>query len=199
MPTKKQPDQPTPAVDLDDDVPVTIDEATFDFAAWVAGVRPTRRSVKLYARADLLAVLDELGDELAIAKEAARDREATLEEKSAPAALEARIEQVYADLAASGVRLVIEGRDEKWLEQTKTELNEQGITDDVDVWLHQLARQVVTPTGVTYEALAALREKSEPQIRKLLTAWTMVNNQPVQVGADFSRASSATRGGRTSS
>lgn len=182
--------------DLDDDHPVTVDEATFDFTAWVAGVKPTRRSVKIYGRADLIAVIDELGDALAVAVEAAKDPEASLAERDDVARLEADLERAYADFTASGIRVVIEGRSEEWLESTKKQLEAKGVTDGVDISLHQLAQQVVSPAGVTADALKALREKSEPQIRKLLTAWTFANNQPVAIDVPSSRASSAGPGGR---
>ncbi len=185
----------TDADDIDDDTPA-LNPATFDFAAWVAGASPVRRSVKIYARGDLLARIDELADALTIAQEAAKDAEASLDDVASVAEITEALDQARADLVASGLRVTIEGRSETALAASEKRARKAGATDKVTIWLHQLAEQIVSPAGVTADALIALREKSEPQVRKLLTAWTMANNQPPAVDAPFSPASSAPKSGR---
>lgn len=190
------PDETLSAKTLDAIRDVTPDDALsvekFDIAAFVAGAKPTRRAVTLYARGDLRASLDRYGEEIALAeKEGDRKRAETLRK-------EAR--QVSEEMTAPGavVDVIVEGRSDDWVDTLNEALEKDGVTDETEKVLRRVAEQIVEPQGFTYELLEQFRQVSEPQVKRLVAAATMANRQPVDVSADFLRGSSATRGTRAS-
>lgn len=154
-----------------EDVSVPADPGKpVDLAAWFAGVTANRRACTLYARGDLQAARDALIEDISDAEEVG-PRASDLREELAEA---------NAQIEASSLRVVIEGRDEEWIDVQRKRLKKAGVTDKVTQELHMIAAQIVEPEGVTADMLIAFRKVQEPQIRKLLVAWTFANQQPVE-------------------
>lgn len=177
---------------------------TFDLQAFVAGVRPTRRSVKLYPAAHLLARMDELVETIQNAPED-EDVDHLIDEFEA-------CKRQY----LNGVTFVIEARSSDWeREFRKTVIKQLGVKVSVNksgdlegpedqrarIVLHQLAAQIVQPAGVTYAHLASMTEANQGEVTKLLTLQRTVNQQIAEsadvLRMDFSRrrsGKSTTRG-----
>lgn len=152
-------------------------DTTFDLGKWIAGVLPTRRSVPVYQRGDLLAALDDVSAQEALAHGHTRE------------ALAARARELTDELIASRVVFVVEGRTSAWVTDCASQLEKGGVKDPTDVLLHQLADQIVEPGGVTFEHLKALSAVSEPQVVRLVEAMTAANSSAPRVDPRFSRAS----------
>lgn len=172
----------------------------FDLNAWVSGIQPTTRAVNIYGRADLIAEIEMLEAKLKIAEAAADSGEESLDDAGSVADLEARLTQRYQEFVDSGITFKVQGRSENWLDavekRCRNSARVNGASKDektVFVQLNQLAESIVQPEGVTYEHLAALREVSESQVRKLLVAFSLACNQAPQVTAPFSQRSSGGR------
>ena len=153
----------TPTTSPAEDEPIA--PAAFDFATWAAGVRPTRHSVMIYQRPDLLADLDEVA-ELELRATSDEERAEWLE----------RGREIAAEMMEGRIRVTVEGRSAAWREALIKELDAQGVEDNVERLLHGLAAQIVEPAGVTPEALEAIADVSEPQVMKLLQAQTLAND-----------------------
>ena len=185
------------AVTPDDDIETVTDDANpapseesvaalskseaaqaFDLAAWIGGVRPTRRSVTIYGRLDLLAEIDELAE-----------REMRTAGKDAEACRE-RATELNEQLMASGVTFTVEGRSGTWVSTFEKRLDKKKVKDPTKRLLMQVAEQIVEPEGVTYSDLRALADVTEAQVTKLAHA-TVAANAAVHVSNPrFSRASS---------
>lgn len=168
-----------------------LNPATFDIAAFVAGVKPTRRAVTIYARGDLKAALDRLSDDIDKAEKAGRTDEAAELRRDAAAVVE--------EMSAPGavVDVIVEGRSDDWVSRFDAELDAQKITDETERIVRRVAAQIVEPAGFTYELLEQLRQVSEPQVKKIVVAAQMANVQPAGVDASFLRnasGSNKTRG-----
>lgn len=181
------------------DVSPEVEPEDFDFEAFLSGVRPTRRAVQVFARADLVAVMEEVAGEYAAA-----------EDDGAPAAkrkaIAARFTEAREAFLASGRWFVLEKRSSEWIEKfrkgtaarldiTLPEDDEKMGTDDrMAMLLEQLAAQIASPTGVTAAGLRKLYEANEGEVSKLVTAMTFVNTQLGQsakvLARDFSLARS---------
>jgi hypothetical protein len=168
-------------------------ETTFDFAAFVAGSRATRRAVTLYARGDLKANLDLLAEEYDLAEKVGDTKKVK--------DLREQAKTITAQMTADGaaIDVVVEGRSDDWLNRFNDALDKDKITDETERVLRRVAAQVIAPETVTYELLEQFRQISEPQVRKVVVAATMANQQPVSVDVPFLRGSSAARSGRGSS
>ncbi|PYG00160.1 hypothetical protein SAMN05216184_10499 [Georgenia satyanarayanai] len=171
----------------------SLSAETFDFAAFVTGAKPTRRAVTLYARADLKAQLDRIGEDIELAARAGNQKKVLTLRKQA----EGIVEQMTAPGAV--IDVVVEGRSDDWIARVEADLDEQGVTDATEKVLRRVAAQIVEPAGVTYELLEQFRRVSEPQVKKVVVAATLANTQPVSVDAPFLRGSTAKSGGRGSS
>jgi hypothetical protein len=179
-----------------------LDPTTFDLNAWVAGVTSTVRAVTLYQRPDLLADVDELERQIGIAKKATGsvpDGEDELGGSDDVQTLQERLADVLKAWAASAMTFRVQGRTDEWRDAAKKRLRKQGITDETEIILRSLAESIIAPAGITYEHLAHLNEVSQPQVKMLLVAWGMANNQPPAVNVPFSPASSPKPAGRRSS
>lgn len=177
--------------DVTPDAPLS--EQTFDFAAFVAGAKPTQRAVTLYARGDLKARLDLIGEEIDLASKAGNQKRVLTLRKQG----EAIVKEMTADGAV--IDVIVEGRSDDWVKRVEDDLEAKGVTDATEKVLRRVAAQVVAPEGVTYELLEAFRQVSEPQVKKVVVAATMANTQPVSVDVPFLRGSTAKSGGRGSS
>ena len=166
---------------LSDDIPLgsTRDASAplpspedFDIAGWLSGVRPTRRAVKLYARADVLARMEEISGTVADLPDDEIDD------------LLAEFEQLREAFEASARWFVVEARSPEWVEDyQRTAKQAMGIKKDpgerqkVAILLGQLAEQIVTPEGVEVAHLERLHEVNAGELNKLVVAMTMANGQ----------------------
>lgn len=169
-----------------------LSQETFDFAAFVAGAKPTRRAVTLYARGDLKAQLDRIAEDLDLAEKSGDNKRT--------AALRAEGKRVVDEMSAPGavIDVVVEGRSQEWLTRIEEALDKDGVTDETEKVLRRVAEQVIEPEGVTYDLLEQFRHVSEPQVRKVVVAATLANSQPLDVSADFLRERSGRSVGRAS-
>lgn len=164
------------------DTSTDVDVEDFDFDAFLAGVRSTRRSTKVYAKADLVATLEELAEEHADATSAA-DK----------ARIAKEFDRVRDEFWDSGQWFTVEKRSGEWVEKFRADtakrlgLNLGDGEDDkgdpdaqMTVLLHQLAEQVVVPSGVTYEGLRRLYDVNEGELNKVIVAGGMANQQMAQ-------------------
>lgn len=205
-------DEPLSAVATPQTAPATpgLDPATFDMNAFIQGVRPTRRSVRLHLRADLLAGLDEIVAEIDATEgdvdHLIRDYEAT-----------------RAAFFADFQTWTVERRSSDWVKEVWAQtaarlnvpLNKDGDTDDMKARAvlvqHQLAGQVVEikdrdgkviATSVTVEQLDALRATNEGEWNRLAIAMSECNLITAAASEvltrDFSRRSSTGRSGTAS-
>lgn len=150
------------------DVSPAVTPATFNFDDWVAGVRPTRRKIKLFPQAHLVARLDELAEAIDATPEG-EDVDPLIDEFEA-------VRKQFRD----GVWFTVEKRSsESVLANRKALAKRLGIkldedgdaanTDDsIVLVLHQLANQIVEPAGVTYEHLRAMLTANEGEVNKLV-------------------------------
>lgn len=166
--------------------------ADFDVDSWLAGVRPTRRSVLLYDRADLLARLDTLATHI----ESLPDGDEADE-------LIDEFDRVKAEFT-DGRWFTVEGRSKEWeAEFRREELTRLGVKRGSEgsarqrtkVLLAQLAEQIVDPP-VTAEQLEQLNEANAGELNKLVVAMTFANNQVAEASSvlklDFSSRRSVT-------
>ena len=176
------------------DITKELNVEDFDFGAFVDGVRPGRRAVKITMRADLMLELDRI-----IAEYEATDKEDRDEEE-----LLTRVNAVKAEVIASQRMFVIEARSDARIDEIKEEMRTLGkpepnrkATEEMrrawreELLLRRLADAIITPSNVTYEGLAKLREVAESQINLLVGTMQMVNSNPTDgvkgVTPDFSR------------
>lgn len=173
-------DDANPAPSEDSVAALSKSEAaqSFDLAAWIGLVRPTRRSVTIYGRLDLLAEIDELAE-----------REMRTTGKDAEACRE-RATELNEQLVASGVTFTVEGRSGTWVSTFEKRLDKKKVKDPTKRLLMQVAEQIVEPEGVTYSDLRALADVTEAQVTKLAHATVAANTAVHVSNPRFSRASS---------
>ena len=160
---------------IDITVAPTVDD--FDFQDWLEGVRPTRRAVRLYARADLIGRMEEIAGEAADAEK--------LGDSDALAGLVDEMETLRETFDASAHWFVVEARSPEWVDDFHrirardmgVRKGEPGERQKQQILLEQLAEQIVTPTGVTAEALAVMLDRSAGELNKLIVAMTFANQQ----------------------
>lgn len=179
-------DEPLGGSDYSTDATAPLPEPEeFDFAAWLGGVRPTRRAVRLYARADVLGRMEEIAGLIEDAEGEQAD------------ALVDEFEELQRTFEASGRWFFVEARSAEWVEDfRRVYKRDHGIKGDpgdrqrIAIILAQLAEQIVSPAGVTAEMLERLHEANAGELNKLVVAVTMANDQVAQSAAvlklDFS-------------
>src|SRR5690625_1008972 len=175
------------------DVTEDLNVEDFDFAAFVEGVRPGRRAVKITMRADLMVELDRIIAEYEASSKTERDEEDLLE----------RYNAVKAEIIASERIFVVEARSDSRINEIKDEMRRLGKPEPnrkataemrsdwrEELLLRRLADAIITPSNVTYHGLIRLRKASEAQINKLVGTMQMVNSDPTAglkgVTPDFS-------------
>ena len=160
---------------IDITVAPTVDD--FDFQSWLEGVRPTRRAVRLYARADLIGRMEEIAGEAAEAEKRG--------DSDALEALVDEMESLREAFDASARWFVVEARSPEWVDDFHRvrardmgiKKGEPGERQKQQILLEQLAEQIVTPTGVTAEALAVMLDRAAGEVNKLIVAMTFANQQ----------------------
>lgn len=151
-----------------------------DFAAWLAGVTPIRETVTIYADGNAQAEISRLALAEATAPEGEREKIA--------AELEAR----YADLIATGMEFVVEGRSSTWVGRFIDKTKEDGVTEPLEATLRQIAAQIVSPPGVTHEAIKALSDGGrEADVNRLAEAVLKANEGALRIDPRFLPKASA--------
>lgn len=192
---------PDPGDEVRDDTP-SLEPKDFDADAFLRGVRPTVRSVRIFDRADLIGPIEELADEI--------DRtpgHVDVDDKID------QLEQLREQFLA-GTWYSCEGRSDEWVTAFRAE-SAARLGLDVGDWaekpddaqakarervlVEQLAEQVVRPGSVTTEALLALAAANGPEFAKLLVCMSYANAQPAGsaqvLTRDFSQRRSKKRPG----
>lgn len=174
------------------DATENLDVEDFDFAEFVAGVRPGRRAVTVTMRADLYAEIDKLAAELESGKIGEDRAEEVL----------AKFREIKQQIVDSQRVFVVEARADYRTEEIIDSMRKSGhvkpkanapkhLQDawNVELMLRRLADSIVTPSNVTYEGLVKLREVAESQINLLAGAVVSVNagESPSAVTPNFSR------------
>lgn len=184
-----------------DTTPNNITPQDFSFEDFLNGVRPTRRSVVLYARGDLIAKLDEIV--AAIERAPETDNVDDLIDE---------YERVRAEFQ-DGRWFTVEKRSSDWAEKfrlttekslgfkrtRKDDDSEPTLSDEdaATITMHQLAEQIVTPSGVTVQQLKHLGDTNEGELSKLIYAMITVNSELAQsakvLNKDFSQRRSGSQ------
>lgn len=181
-----------------------LDPQTFDLGGFIGGVRPTRRTVALYGRADLIAAMDEAANRYDLAQD----------DDEAAQCLDI-YERAKAAFLASVTHWTVEKRSSEWIEDrwaayaqaNGLKLDKDGsaanLRDKLRFLIDQLAGQVVEvkdhdgntiARDVTHESLRALYDTNEGEFNKLLYAMQDANASFAHMAKvltrDFSRKSS---------
>lgn len=170
-----------------DTTPALPAPADFNLQAFIRGVRPTRRSVRLFQQADLVGQLEKLAQQIE-----------DLPDGPEVDALVDQAVELQAMFHAGGVWFTVEKRSSEWVKNFRDKTAAQlGYTSTdseeakMQLLLHQLAAQLVEPAGVTAEDLYAIYTANEGEVSKMIVALTMVNEQIAEsakvVSLDFSR------------
>ena len=188
--------------------PVTPE--TFDLVAFLEGARPTRRTVPLYLRADLIATMDELAQRIDSTPDGVDVDQ-----------LVAAFEQAREAFRANVLYWTVEKRSSEWITDrwaayakqagiVLTDGDTKNMKDRLRLLIDQLCGQVVevkTQAGdavplervATHEALRRLFDTNEGEFNKLLYAMRDANESMAHTAKvltrDFSRTSSTSRSG----
>jgi hypothetical protein len=165
------------------DTTPTITPEDFSFEDFLEGVRPTRRSVLLYPRGDLIARMDEIATLIETA-----DDDANVDD------LIDEYEQVKKQFR-QGIWFTLEKRSSEWAEKfrvdTEKSLGLKRSKDDTlsdedatTVSIHQLAQQIVVPSGVSVASLRRLAEVNEGEFNKLVYTMIKANSQLAEDSTD---------------
>jgi hypothetical protein len=174
-------------VEIESTPPATPQD--FDLAAFLGGVRPTRRSVQLHAHGHLIARLEQIAAQIDAAPQGA-DVDALIDE----------FEETKTRFKA-GVWFTVEKRSSEWVDHFRAEQHKQmghrkaknddgdeawSQADELTVSLHQLAAQTVEPK-VTYEQLRQLLDDNEGELNKLMLCMINVNTRLAQASEVLTR------------
>lgn len=180
----------------------------FDPQAFIAGMRPTRRAVKLYQGGDLLARLDQLAAKINATPDGDPALDAMIDE----------FDQIRGQYTG-GAWWEVEGRSDDWVDRLRRQAaadlghgdifdpdrDDLGLPLDVrqEILMRQLAAQIVVPSGVTVDMLKLMQQQAEPELGKLFVAVTFCNKRLGQssdvLTVDFSQRRSGNRRQRRSS
>lgn len=155
----------------DDEAVVQVEG--FNLEQWVAGVRPIRRTVIMYSRLDLMGERDELGAALEDAR--------AVGDNDAIGRLHEQIDELTEEILASRMFVTLEGVTSSRFKEIVAEAKDLGL-DSTDVFLYQIAAQIVEPKGLDWETFKRLDDMLPTQTSKVAQAWTAINNEVPQVG-----------------
>ena len=187
-----QADEPLGGIDTS--ITPTVED--FDLDAWLNGARPSRRSITLYSRGDLIGRLEEL---VGLIERCDDDEQRQ--------AFEDEAEKVQREFLASGQVFTVEGRSSEWVKAYREGCAKQlglklgvktgTVKDETEYAMRMLAEQVVVPSGMTYEKLKRLSEIAEPEVLKLIAAQVAANTQAAATVGVVTRDFSQGRSGLT--
>lgn len=181
---------------LGEEVPVDVtgelDAEDFDFDAFVEGVRPGRRAVRVTMRADLVADLDRI----AIKAEALADPNGDEAQELAD-----EFDRIKDQIRDSQRVFVIEARSDERGKQILKHLEKLGhqkpgkksTEEQIETWnmeaaLHRLADAIVVPSRVSVDGLRRLNATAQSEFEKLLGALMEVSANPTKgITPPFSR------------
>lgn len=174
------------------DATPVLDPDSFDVDSWLDGIEPTTRAVKVYRKPQLLGRVDELMGRLRVAESIPEDDRAMSDES--PASIRQELNAVAEEFEASGRWWKVAARSDDRVQAVKDAARaaDKNISDH-EVELHLLADAIVEPVGVTVAHLRKLSAASEIQVKQLVVARSLANNQPPQVDVPFSPSSSGGR------
>lgn len=173
---------------LGEEVPVDVtgelDAEDFDFDAFVEGVRPGRRAVRVTMRADLVADLDRV----AIKAEGLADPNGDEAQELAD-----EFDRIKDQIRDSQRVFVIEARSDERGKQILKHLEKLGhqkpgkksTEDQIEAWnmeaaLHRLADAIIVPSQVSVDGLRRLNATAQSEFEKLLGALMEVSANPTK-------------------
>lgn len=174
--------------------------ASFDLDAWIDGSKPTERSVTLVGRGDLVAEAEAVLRRYEVVKQIPEGDRGINDDT--PASLEARLEQLYAEMEATRTTWYLRALPPEDM-KAATEAAEKD--DQADQSAHLLAAavtKVVMPNGavatnVTPAQVAKLRAKlGHQEVMRLMATLTLAMSEEPAIQAPFSRTSSEGLAGR---
>lgn len=185
------------------DASAALDAEDFDWEQFLAGARPTRRAVKVYARADLVGRMEEVAAQY-------RDDMPAAQKKKIAAEVTALRDQ----FESSARWFVAEKRSSDWVKTFRKdtaarlgldvgdESEDADVTDEQQaarrrVTLEQAAAQIVTPSGTTADHLERLGDINEGELNKVIVAVQFANTQMAQAASVVTRDFSQGRSGKT--
>lgn len=190
---------PEPGLVVDTTPDVSVEDFDF-FADFLSGARPTRRSTKLYMRADLIGQLEELVQEI--------------EAEGGDPSEDPKVRDLYETFHASGRWFTVEKKSGEWETKFRQDtINRLGIKVDKDgnvlaeadglaIGFEQTAAQMVVPSNVTAEGLRKLYDINQGEVNKLFLAVRLANSEMAEtvrvVGPDFSSKPSTSSDGQGS-
>lgn len=167
-----------------EDITEDVTPEDFDFDAFVAGVRPGRRAVRVTMRADLVAEIDKLAVEADTIEDSNGDEMWALYE---------RLQDLKQQIFDSQRTFVVEGRSDHRRREVAKRLEKLGVDkpgkkaseDEVrdynhELALHCLADAIVVPSNVTVEGLRKLYEISSSEVDKLSGAFLDASTNPTK-------------------
>ena len=167
-----------------EDITNDVTPEDFDFDAFVDGVRPGRRAVRVNMRADLVAELDQI----LIKADGLEDPNG--EEAQA---LLARFEEIKKQIEASRRVFVVEARSEHRARELVKQMEKLGLPqpgkkadeDEIREWneelaIRRLADSIIVPSNVSVEGLKKLRNVAESEVNKLYGALHDANTNPTK-------------------
>jgi hypothetical protein len=176
-----------------------LEPKDFDADAFLRGVRPTVRSVRIYDQAQLIGPMEELADDIDLAPDGP-ETDAMIDE------LEVLRKRFF-----RGTQYYIEGRSSEWVKRFRADAARRlgadvgdwdGTTDPTDdaqraarvgVLIEQLAAQIVKPGQVSPDTLTDLADTNEPEFAKLLACLSFANSQGAAASSVLTRDFSARR------
>lgn len=166
------------------DVTRELDAEDFDFDAFVEGVRPGRRAVRVTMRADLVAELDRI----AIRAEGLADPNGDEAQELAD-----EFDRIKDQIRASQRVFVVEARSDERGKQILNHLEKLGhqrpgkkaTEEQVEAWnteamLHRLADAIIVPSNVTVEGLRKVNAVAEAEVQKLVGAFVDASANPTK-------------------
>lgn len=181
-------------VQVEDDLTVdTTVEPTpedFDLDAWIAGVRPTRKAIKLFPHANLIARMEQLAQQIDDAGPA-DDVDPLIDQ----------FEQAKADFK-TGVWFVLEQRSQEWVDSfRKRKAKDLKLADEganaALISIYQIAEQIVQPEDVTFNHLRTLQRSNEGEFAKLIDTLAKTNQTLAERSGVLDRDFSERRSGTT--
>jgi hypothetical protein len=180
--------------------------ATFDLDAWIDGSKPTERSVTLVGRGDLVAEAEAVLRRYEVAKQIPEgDRGIT---DDTPASLEARLEELYAEMEASRSTWYLHAlrpEEQDAARKAAEEAAAEGKTPEYTAYLIAAAvSRIVRPDGATVQSVTpdqVLRIRAtlgDNEVVRLVHALSLAMNEEPKIQAPFSRTSSPDHAGRVS-
>lgn len=195
---------------MDPHAPEFPDELDLD--KWIDGTCGLTKSAKIYQRGDLITKIDQIEQELEIARKVPADQRG-INDKT-PDALKREWEQAAEELMRSALIVHVQDRTEERRRRIREGLTKKGLDpakqeDSDTIVLHLIADAIVTvevdgktrslePEGFPPEKLRAIRDKiGDSGLMDVRDTFFKVVSEAPTVSAPLSRSSSSNRGGIT--